>query len=86
MRGYENEVNTTTSAFQEMKKNAQSCKRKFCSKDYAKTKGKCEGNWNLGLLGGSRKMDDIIDYFSGKVNGIGTPVDPNNPFRLDTNN
>jgi hypothetical protein len=86
MRGYENEVDTTTTAFQEMKKNAQACKRRFCSKDLKKSQGKCEGNWNLGLLGGSRKMDDIVDFFSGKENPIGTPPDRQNPYRLDNNN
>ena len=86
MRGYENDVNTTTTAFQEMKKNAQACKRRFCSKDLKKSQGKCEGNWNLGLLGGSRKMDDIVDFFSGKQNPIGTPPDRQNPYRLDNNN
>lgn len=86
MRGYDNSVDTTTTAFQEMRRNAQACKRRFCSKDFKKSQGKCEGNWNLGLLGGSRKMDDIVDFFSGKENPIGTPPDRQNPYRLDNNN
>jgi len=86
MRGYENGVDATTTAFQEMKRNAQACKRRFCSKDLKKSQGKCEGNWNLGFMGGSRKMDDIVDFFSGKENPIGTPPERQNAYRLDNNN
>jgi hypothetical protein len=82
LTAYEDDVDTTTTAFQEMKKNVQACKRKFCSKNVQKTRGKCEGNWNLGLFGGSRKMDDIVDFFSGKENGIGTSPSRTNPYRI----
>jgi hypothetical protein len=82
MEAYENGVDTTTTAFTQLKKDVQSCKRKFCSKDISKTQGKCEGRWKLGLMGGSRKLDDIIDFFSGENNPIGTPPERTNPYRI----
>ena len=82
MNAYENNVDSTTTAFKEMKDNISACKRKFCSKDIVKNQGKCNGNWNLGLFGGSRKMDDVIDFFSGKQNSIGTPPERTNPYRI----
>jgi hypothetical protein len=82
LTGYENDVDTTTTAFQEMKRTVMACKRKFCNKNVQKTEGRCEGNWNLGLFGGSRKMDDIIDFFSGEENSIGTSPSRTNPYRI----
>jgi hypothetical protein len=82
MEAYENGVDATTTAFTQMKKDVQSCKRKFCSKNISKTQGKCEGSWKLGLMGGSRKMDDIIDFFSGENNSIGTSPERTNPYRI----
>ena len=82
LTAYENDVDSTTTAFQEMKKTVMACKRKFCNKNVQKTEGRCEGNWNLGLFGGSRKMDDIIDFFSGEENSIGTSPSRTNPYRI----
>lgn len=82
MEAYENDVDTTTTAFTQLKKDVQSCKRKFCSKNISKTQGKCEGTWKLGFMGGSRKLDDIIDFFSGENNPIGTPPERTNPYRI----
>jgi hypothetical protein len=82
LQAYEDDVDATSTAFQEMKRTVQACKRKFCSKNVQKTQGKCEGNWNLGFMGGSRRMDDIIDFFSGEENSIGNSPSRTNPYRI----
>jgi hypothetical protein len=82
LQAYEDDVDTTSTAFQEMKRTVMACKRKFCSKNIQKTQGRCDGNWNLGLMGGSRRMDNIIDFFSGEENTIGDSPSRTNPFRI----
>lgn len=75
---------TSSTAFQNTRFQAKACKKKFCEKNKQKSQGKCMGNWNLGMFGGSRKLDDIVDYFSGiEGNSIGTPEPYRSPFRLD---
>lgn len=60
---YKSEPNPKSISFQEMKNTVISCKVKFCATNPGPN-GECNGKWNLGLMGGSRKMDDFIDFFS----------------------
>jgi hypothetical protein len=79
---YRTGIDTQSTAFLEMKDTVMSCQRKFCSLDTEKTQGRCEGRWKLGLFGGSRKIDDVIDFFTGQSSKLGTNPPAKSPFRF----